>query len=109
MDYVQDIINSISDIASFIEGMTVEDFTTDRKTINAVIRSIEVIGEAAKNIPPSVRDKHPSVPWKKMTGIRNKMIHEYFGVDLGILWKTAQEDIPELKTCIERLVESFDE
>ena len=82
--------------------MTFEDFAKDRKTINAVIRSFEVIGEAAKKIPKSIRDKHPSIPWKKMVGMRDKMIHEYFGVDIEIIWKTIKEDIPSLKPLIQK-------
>jgi uncharacterized protein with HEPN domain len=102
-DYINDILESIADIESFIEGMTFEDFLRDKKTQNAVIRSIEVIGEAAKKIPKSIRDKYPSIPWKKMTGMRDKVIHEYFGVDLKILWKTIKEDIPSIKPLIEQL------
>ncbi|MCD6256889.1 DUF86 domain-containing protein [Candidatus Aerophobetes bacterium] len=102
-DYLQDILNSIKDIESFIENMDFKDFSKDKKTINAVIRSIEVIGEAAKNIPKSIRDKHPQVPWKKMAGMRDKMIHEYFGVDIEILWKTVKEDIPSLKPLMKKI------
>jgi len=102
-DYLKDIIDSIKDIESFTENMTFEDFAKDRKTINAVIRSFEVIGEAAKKIPKSIRDKHPSIPWKKMVGMRDKMIHEYFGVDIEIIWKTIKEDIPSLKPLIQVL------
>jgi len=99
-DYLQDIVDSVDDIKSFTENMTFEDFATDRKTINAVIRSIEVIGEATKRIPKSIRGKYPSIPWKKMAGMRDKLIHEYSGVDVGILWKTVKEDIPSLKPLI---------
>ena len=80
-DYLQDIYDAINEVATFIEGMTYEDFLKDKKTINAVIRSIEVIGEASKQLPKAVRDKNPSIPWKKMAGMRNKVIHEYFGVE----------------------------
>ncbi len=106
-DYLQDIIDSINDIESFTKNMTYEDFTKDRKTINAIIRSIEVIGEAAKKIPKSIRDKHPDVPWKKMAGMRDKMIHEYFGMDVGILWKVVKENIPPLKPLIEDVLKSL--
>lgn len=87
--------------------MSFEDFARDKKTINAVIRSLEVIGEATKNIPKSIRDKHPSIPWRKMAGMRDKMIHEYFGVDVKILWKTIKKDIPPLKPLIKSVLESL--
>ena len=106
-DYLQDIGDSIDDIKSFTGGMTFEDFTMDRKTINAVIRSIEVIGEATKRIPKSIRGKYPSIPWKKMTGMRDKMIHEYSGVDVEILWKTVKEDVPSLKPLIQNVLKDL--
>jgi len=106
-DYLKDIIDSINDIESFTENMTFEDFAKDKKTINAVIRSIEVIGEATKNIPKTIRDKYPTIPWKKMTGIRDKMIHEYFGVDTKILWKTIKKDIPPLKSLVQKVLENL--
>ena len=99
-DYLLDIFNSINEIASFIVNMTYEDFMKDRKTCNAVIRSIEIIGEATKQIPKSIKDKNPSIPWKRMVGMRDKMIHEYFGIDYAIFWKTAKETLPKLKDKI---------
>ncbi len=108
-DYIQDIIDSVSDIESFTRDMSFEDFNNDRKTINAVIRSIEVIGEATKSLPESIRDKNPSIPWKKMAGMRDKMIHEYFGVDVEILWKVAKENIPSIKPLIRGVLKSLNE
>jgi len=99
-DYVKDISDSIQDAEEFVKGYGVEDFKNSKKTIYAVIRAIEVIGEAAKKIPKSIRDKYPDVPWKDMAGMRDKLIHEYFGVDVEILWKTVQQDLPTLKVLI---------
>ncbi|VVB60891.1 Uncharacterised protein [uncultured archaeon] len=106
-DYLEDILDSIIDIDQFIGDMGFEAFAEDRKTINAVIRSLEVIGEATKNIPDSVKKKYPSVPWKAMAGMRDKMIHGYFGVDIEILWMTATEDIPALKPLIRDVLKKF--
>lgn len=85
--------------------MSFEEFTQDKKTINAVIRSLEVIGEAAKNIPKSIKSKYPRVPWKKMAVMKDKLIHQYFGVDLQTVWKTIQEDMPQVKTLIKQVKE----
>ena len=102
-DYLNDIMTAIADTAEFIQGMSYETFTADKKTSNAVIRCLEVIGEAAKHIPPSFRKKYPDLPWTKMTGMRDVLIHDYMGVDLKAVWKVARERLPELKPLIERL------
>lgn len=104
-DYFQDILDSIQDIESFIGNMSFDQFMDDRKTINAVIRSLEVIGEAVKNIPESIRIKFPEIPWKKMAGMRDKMIHEYFGIDMEIVWKTIKSNLPPLKPLIIQLLD----
>lgn len=104
LDYVQDIIDSIRDIEDFVKGMKFEEFKKDRKTINAVVRSIEVIGEASKKLPASLTVHYPEVPWKKMAGMRDKLIHEYFGIDLEILWKVAKEDIRSIRPAIRQIL-----
>jgi len=107
LDYVQDILDSIRDIDSFIKGMTFEDFKNDRKTINAVVRSIEVIGEASKKIPALIKTRYSEVPWKKMAGMRNKLIHEYFGIDLEILWKVSREEIKTLRSPMKQILKDL--
>ncbi len=108
-DYIQDILDSIKDISSFVGDMGSEDFAKDRKTINAVVRSVEIIGEATKNLPSSFRNKHVSVPWKKMAGMRDKLIHEYFGVDLEILWEVIKKDIPLLEPKLREIFAKYQE
>ncbi len=107
-DFVQDILDSINDIGSFIEGMDFEDFIKDKKTIYSVIRAIEIIGEATKNVPEHMKKKYPEVPWKKMAGMRDSLVHEYFGVDLEILWGTAKEDVPQLKAPVSKVLEDIE-
>jgi len=107
-DYLQDILDSINDIENFVRGMGFEEFKGDRKTINAVVRSIEVIGEASKRIPRSLKAKYRGIPWRGMAGMRDKLIHEYFGVDVEILWKTAKDDIPPLKQLVQDMLKSLE-
>jgi uncharacterized protein with HEPN domain len=105
---LKDILDAISEVESFTKGLSYEVFKDDKKTVNAVVRSIEVIGEAAKRIPKATRDKHRDVPWKKLAGMRDKLIHEYFGIDLEILWKAANREIPPLKKPIQSVLDSLE-
>lgn len=102
--YIQDIIDAIEKIQKFTEELTFEVFRADEKTVFAVIRALEVIGEAAKNVPQSLRAKHPSIPWKEMAGMRDKLIHEYFGVKYEVVWDTIKTELPQLKPIFEKLL-----
>lgn len=102
--YLQDILNSISKVEKYTRGLTYVEFSKDEKTIDAVIRNFEVIGEAARYVPKEIIAQYPDVPWEKMSSMRNKVLHEYFGVDLEILWQTIQEDLPELNKQIKDLL-----
>jgi len=93
---LEDILEALGAIEAYVRGMTYDAFLVDRRTIDAVVRNLEVIGEAARHIPPDVRDRFPDVAWADMSDMRNVLIHQYFGVDLPIVWKTVQSDLPPL-------------
>lgn len=102
-DYLNDILESISDIREFISGMNFNAFSNDKKTTKAVIRCLEVLGEAVNKIPDSIRVRYPNTPWQEMIGMRNRLIHEYFGVDLNIVWQTIEEDLEPLEASVSKV------
>lgn len=108
LDYVEDIVEAMDDAVRFVEGVEYDDFVKDRKTVYAVTRAIEIIGEAVKKIPDTVKNRYPKVPWKRMAGMRDKLIHEYFGVDLRRVWNTVEKDIPNLKPLFEKILKDFE-
>jgi len=107
VDYLEDIFDAIVKIEKFIANQSYDDFAQDDKSQFAVIRAFEIIGEASKKIPDHVREKYGNVPWRVMAGMRDKLVHEYFGVDIEVVWKTATEDIKELKPIIHGIIKDF--
>ena len=101
--FIQDILDNIKDIESFSKGLTKEKFESNKLTQNAIIRSLEIIGEAAKNIPDSFRQKHPKIPFKKIAGFRDVLSHAYFGVSIDRVWNIIEKDLPYLKSEIEKV------
>ncbi|MBI5742388.1 MAG: DUF86 domain-containing protein [Candidatus Niyogibacteria bacterium] len=101
--YIDDINNSIAKIEEYTDRLTADEFVADQKTIDAVVRNLSIIGEAVNNIPEEIKEQYAEVPWNAVIGMRNKIIHEYFGVDEDILWKTIKEDLPAFRDQIERL------
>ena len=103
--YLEDIQLSMSRISEYIDNLDFITFKRDYKTVDAVIRNFEIIGEASKNLPDFIRDKYPSIPWKEMYYLRNKVSHEYFGIDYEIIWDVATYYLPDNKAVIDRIVE----
>ena len=107
-DYIEDIIDALNKSMKFVEGMEYENFVGDDKSVFATVRAIEVIGEAVKNIPEDVKKEYPEIPWRDMAGMRDKLVHEYFGVDLKRVWKTVKEEIPPLKPLFEKMLNDLE-
>ncbi len=94
--YLKDVLAAIESIERFIAGMDFEMFQADDKTASAVVRKLEIIGEAVKQIPDEVRQQHVRIPWKEMAGMRDRLIHFYFGVDYRLVWKAITERLPQV-------------
>ena len=107
-DSLNDILNEINKISKFIGKKSYAKFVNDEKTIYAVTRSLEIIGEATNNIPEDIKNNYSYIPWNKISGMRNKLIHEYFGVDIETLWNTIKNRLPEIKTPIEEILKNLD-
>ena len=99
---ITDILESIEHITAYTEDMTLSEFQTDQKTIDSVLRNLEIIGEATRHIPQNIIKKYSDLPWNEMRAMRNIVIHEYFGVNLNIIWHTTQVNLP---TIVDRLKE----
>jgi uncharacterized protein with HEPN domain len=104
LDYLYDILEAINDTETFLQNTDFNKFQSDNMRRNAVVRSLEIIGEAARNIPEELRSQYKDIPWKRMAGMRDKLIHGYFGVDYESVWAVATERISEIKKPLEKMI-----
>jgi uncharacterized protein with HEPN domain len=101
---IQDILDAVDEIETFVAGMSRDEFLSDAKTIKAVAANLTIIGEAARHVPDTVFQAHPEIPWPLMTGMRNRIVHGYYQVDSVIVWDTCQSDLPSLIENLKKLL-----
>jgi uncharacterized protein with HEPN domain len=104
LDYLQDMLDNARRAVQFVKGMDYKKFSKDDKTVYAVIRAVEIIGEAAASVPDEIRSKYPDIPWRDVKGMRNKLVHQYFGINMEVVWQTVQEDLPMLMPILENIL-----
>lgn len=107
VDYLRDILYAAEMAESFVEGMDYAAFVADVKTSFAVIRALEIIGEASKKVPVAVCSRYPEIPWREMAGMRDKISHDYFGVDLWRVFETVRQDLPPLCSSIQKILQDL--
>lgn len=105
-DYLLDMLENAQKALDFVAGMELDQFFEDEKTSYAVVRALEIVGEAARMVPDEVRATFPNLQWREISGMRNKLTHEYFGINMKVVWRTIHEDLPpliqELKKALEK-------
>lgn len=106
LHYLEDILLSMKRISEYLQGLDVETFKEDYKTVDAVVRNFEIIGEASKNLPLELKEKYPNLPWDQMYRLRNRVSHDYFGVDYDTIWDIAINHIPGNMKEIEQILKS---
>lgn len=107
-DALGDILENCDKAIGFLGRMNFDAFVANEEKVYAIVRALEIIGEAARHIPPPLRAKYPEIPWSKITGMRDKVIHDYFGVDYEVVWKTVHNDLPKLKPQVQRMLDKLE-
>lgn len=104
--HLEDMRDAIEKVERYTEGVTWESFIANQEKIDAVVRNLEIVGEASKQVPPEVREQYPAIEWQKIAGLRDILIHRYFGVDLEIVWDVVKNKLPGLKARIDAMIGS---
>ena len=104
LDHIEDVLDAMNKAEILLEGVTFEQFEADFRTNFAVVRALEIVGEATKRLPDSLRQQYPDIPWRGMAGMRDRIIHAYDTVDLEIVWDVVKKDIPEIKPRIQKIL-----
>lgn len=104
IDYLRDMLDNAKRAIRFSSDMDYKTFIADERIIYAVIRAVELVGEATRNIPEEIRAKYPEIPWRDASDMRNKLVHQYFGIDLEVIWKTIHEDLPDLVNFLDDII-----
>jgi len=106
-DLIEDILICLSKIEEYIYGVTYDNFINDYKTQDAIVRNLEIIGEASKRLSSELKKKYQDIPWKMIAGTRDKLVHDYFGVNIDIVWEIATNDAPALKQKLEKIKKEY--
>ncbi len=106
--FLDDILESTGKVLEYVDGLSAAQFFADRKTVEAVVWNLQIIGEAAKNVPEEIRSRYPQVPWRDMAGLRDIIVHQYFGIKLDLIWKVIQSDLPRLEEQMRSILEDRD-
>lgn len=107
LDFVEDILDAMDKVELLVEGVDYDRFEADFRINFAVVRALEIIGEASKRLPDDLRQRYPAVPWKGMAGMRDRIVHEYDNVDLQIVWDVVKKDIPQIKPQIQQILKDY--
>ncbi len=108
LEYLYDIKESIELILEYVKDTSQNEFKNNQEKQDAVVNRMNVIGEASKNLSQEIRDNYPDIPWKRMAGMRDVLIHQYHGIDLEVVWQTINQDLPEVGQRIEQIIEELD-